>query len=260
MDKREKTERQRQEDIALHKILYWMFGAAVLVFLLRWMDRNYVNHDGTYGSSLFAWQLGQIIPIAFALGVLLTAAATWWALRGKRAGKKGLLPFALSGFFLGVTLCVLAAWMFAGVGIQLMTYLVIGLGVLAVIYYLYQRDFVAVGFACALALIGLWLYFREGGTLRVYLAFTLALVALVAVALFARHLQKNAGACTYKGEKCELLPKGTCYPLIYVTCGLMAVVLAAALLTGGVLSHMIYYAVPVAWLLISAVYYTVKLM
>ena len=42
--------------------------------------------------------------------------------------------------------------------------------------------------------------------------------------------------------------------------GLIAAALVAALALGAVVTVMVYYAVPVAWLLIMAVYYTVKLM
>lgn len=260
MNKREMTERQRQEDIALHKVLYWMGGAAVLVLLLRWMQGAYIDHDRTQGAVLLAWNLGRALPWLLVAGVLLTVGGFLFARADRRKGHERVFPWALGGFFLAFTLCVLGVWMYAGVGIQLVTYLVIGLTILSMLYYLYQHDFVAVSMAGGLGLLGLWLFFREGGTVRVYVAVAGILVLLAAIALFARYLQKQGGVLTVKGKKFELLLKTAAYPLIYITCALVAVVLAAALIFSGILTPMVFYAVLVAWLLIMAVYYTVKLM
>lgn len=257
MDKRDKTERQRQEDVALHKVLYWMLGAAILVFLLRWMQSNYIENSA---GVILAWNIGQALPWLCLVGAVLTAAAFFMAFREKKAGKDLLLFWALGGFFLSFTLCVLGIWRFAGIGIQLLTYLVLGLGVLAMIYYLFQRDFVAVGFVSGLGLLGLWLFFREGGTTRLYVAMVLVLLLIAAVVVLARYLQKHGGVLTLKEKKLELLSKGASYAMVYVTCALVALVLIAALVFAAALSHMVFYAVLVAWLLIMAVYYTVKLM
>ena len=50
MDSREKlekqrlkAEKQRQEDIALTKVLYWIVGAVVLEFLLLMTQKYYIN-------------------------------------------------------------------------------------------------------------------------------------------------------------------------------------------------------------------------
>ena len=54
-----------------------------------------------------------------------------------------------------------------------------------------------------------------------------------------------------------MLPKSANSALLYVTCGVVAAVVIAALLLGGLA---VLYGVLVAWLLILAVYYTVRLM
>lgn len=257
MDKREKTERERQEDIALHKVLYWMGGAVILVVLLRLVQSYYIDLKG---GALMAWRLGQAIPWVCLVGVLLTVGAFVWALRSKKAGNTAIFPWALSGLLLGFTVCAVGVWWKAGIGIALLTYSVIGIGILAMLYYLFQHDFVLVGAMCGLGLMGLWLFFHEGATTRYYIALAGILVLLAAMVVFARYLQQHGGVLTVKGRKLELLPKSASYALIYVTCGLMAVVLVAALVLSGAISYMAFYAVPVAWGLVTAVYYTVKLM
>ncbi len=245
MDKREKTARQREEDAALEKILYWIGGSALLVVLLRVIR----------GHSAF-------LPLVGAAGLVLSAAGFYLARRAKPAGKDTVLPNALGVFFLGVAVCTLGIWCLGGVpgSFQLALYAVIGLGVLAVIYYLYQHDFAAVAFVSALGLLGLWLIFREGNGVRLYLVVAGLLLLVAAAAVFTRLLQRRGGVLTLKGRRVEILPKGGSYHLIYITCALVAVTLAAALLLGGVPNAMIYYAAPVAWFLIMAVHYTVKLM
>ncbi len=260
MDKKDKTERQRQEDAALVKILYWMCGAAILVGLLRLAQRYYVDFDTSEAAINLAWFIGKALPWMFVAGLILAGGAFFLALRVKRAGKAALLPGALGALLLGGALCALGVWQMGAGGIQLLTYVTIGMGVLALIYYLYQRDFSVVILISGLGMLGLWLLFRLNRGTRLYLAMTVLLVLLAVIAVCARYLQKNGGAVAFKGKRIEILPNGAAYALVYVSCGLMALTLAAALILGGTLSAMTYYAVPVAWGLIMAVYYTVKLM
>lgn len=260
MDKKVKTDRQRQEDAALVKILYWVGGAAILVVLLRLAQRYYVDFDTSDVGINLAWMIGKALPLVFVGGLALAVASFFLALRSKQAGKGARLSAGLGILLLGVAVCALGVWQMGAGGIQLLTYATIGISVLALIYYLYQRDFSVVILACGLGLMGLWLFFRLNRGGRLYLGLTVILIALALLALCARYLQKHDGALLLKGNKIEVLPKGATYGLIYLSCGLMALTLLATLILGGSFSAMIYYAVPVSWALIMAVYYTVKLM
>jgi len=82
-------------------------------------------------------------------------------------------------------------------------------------------------------------------------------VALVGAAVVFRVMQAAEGKLRLKGNWVEVLPKSANYALLYVTCGVVAAVVIAALLLGGLA---VLYGVLVAWLLILAVYYTVRLM
>ena len=79
---------------------------------------------------------------------------------------------------------------------------------------------------------------------------------VAAVVLF-RMMQKSQGKLTVKGAPMQVFPKGANYALLYVTCALVAVVAIAAVMMGALA---LLYGVLVAWLLILAVYYTVRLM
>ena len=87
-------------------------------------------------------------------------------------------------------------------------------------------------------------------------AAVLAVVVLVA-AVFFRKAQTNQGKLTLSGKLVRLLPKTANYPLLYVTCALVLAILVAVLLLG---SLTLLYGILVGWLLILAVYYTVRLM
>ncbi len=261
MDKRERTARQRQEDAALVKILYWMSGAALLVILLRLAQRYYVDFDSSDAGIDLAYAISKSLPWVLGLGLVLAAGAFFLAYRAAGTGKSVHLPVALGTFSLGLSGCALGIWQGGASGIQVLTYGIIGLGILAMIYYLYQRDFAVVALVSGLGLAGIWLRFRLSGGLRLYVLLTVLLAALTAIAVLTWVLQSKGGAIVCRGKRVELLPaKGTAYSLIYLSCGLMVLSLLAALALGGALSAMIFYAVPVAWALIMAVYYTVKLM
>lgn len=260
MDKRDKTERQRQEDAALVKIFCWMTGAAILVVLLRLAQKFYVDFDTSDVSIDRAWLIGKSLPWVFLAGLILAAGAFFLTLRAKRSGKAALLPGAAGVFLLGAAVCALGVWQMGAGGIRLLTYIIIGLAILAMIYYLYQRDFAVVALVCGIGLLGLWLIFRLAAGMRLYLVLTLLLLLLAAIVVCARVLQRNGGILLLKERRLAILPKGASYALIYISCGLMALALLVALVLGATLSTMAYYAVPVAWGLIMAVYYTVKLM
>ena len=87
-------------------------------------------------------------------------------------------------------------------------------------------------------------------------AVVLAVILVAALVVF-RMIQKNQGKLSVKGKLTRVLPKNANYALLYVTCAVVAVVAIAAAVLGGLT---VLYGVLVAWLLILAVYYTVRLM
>ena len=87
-------------------------------------------------------------------------------------------------------------------------------------------------------------------------AIVLGVILVGTVVVFC--IMQTSGGKLKLGEKwVEILPKSANYVLLYVTCAVVAVVVIAALVLGALT---LLYGVLVAWLLILAVYYTVRLM
>ena len=251
MDKRERAERAKQEDLILNKILLWIVGAVVLEALLLLLNQFY-NHY-TIAQLSIAVALRTALPILALLFAAGCAACIAWAVQNRKKGKRINFPIALAIFCAALALCCLITWLFP-TGIRVLYVAVPVVTVLAMIYYLYQHEFFAISTLCAAGLAGLWLIQnREGHEALVYTCLVLLAILLVACAVLAWTLQTHQG--TWK--KRQLLPANANYVMLYITCGLVAAVLAGAVALGAL---MVLYAVLVAWLLVMAVYYTVKLM
>lgn len=261
MEKREKTERQRQEDLALSKALFWLGGGAVLEFLLFLTGRYYTDIIRVGGWNSVVAVVGTALKFLPVVGLILAAVVWFWAFRGKKRGSERLYPWALGGFFLAVAICSLVILCLYATGVQLLLYLVVpGVGLLALIYYIYQHEFFLVAAVTALGGLGVWALFKEGRTARMYAALVLFALLLAAAVVCVRLLQTRGGSWSVQGKNVEIFPKNANYAILYVTCGLAALLMICALVLGSAVSATIYYATLVAWALIMAVYYTVKLM
>ena len=257
MDKRERTERAKQEDAILNKVLLWIVGAVVLEALLLLLNKYYVHY--IVADIEIAAALHKILPILAVVCAVGFVLCGIWTLTLYRQKKKMRLAAALTIIFAALAVCsAVARWIPNGTGVRLLYVGVPVIAVLAMIYYLYQREFFLVALLSTAGLAGLWLNQRRDGHPAVVYTGLIALgVILVACVVLAWRLQSNRGMVTLKGKQVQLLPKQANYVMIYVTCGLVAAVLAAGVVLG---TMMILYAVLVAWLLVMAVYYTVKLM
>ena len=90
-----------------------------------------------------------------------------------------------------------------------------------------------------------------------YACVALAAVAVVALAWLCRKAQTENGMLELNGKNVRLFAKDANYALLYLGAIILLVVLILAAIG---INQMALYAVTVAWLLIAAVYYTVKLM
>ena len=257
MDKRERTERAKQEDAILNKVLLWIVGAVVLEALLLLLNKYYVEY--IVDDIDIAVAIHNVLPVLAVIFAIGFVACGVWAIALFRQKKKNGLAVALTVIFAALAGCsVIARWVPNGTGIRFLYVAVPVAAVLAMIYYLYQREFFLVALLSTAGLAGLWLLQRrEGHAAFVYTCLIVLGVALVACAAVTWILQSAKGVLVLGGKQVRILPKKANYVMIYVTCGLVAAVLAAGVAVGAV---MLLYAVLVAWLLIMAVYYTVKLM
>lgn len=255
--KEQQAQRAKQEDEILNKVLWWIVGSVILEALLLLLNKVFVNYTLDQIDLAVALReevfpkLSIILPICFVVLLVL------WLL-ARKAGKLVQLTGGLTLAALILAVCAVVVRIFDNSGVKFLYTAVPAVAVLALIYYLYQREFFFSALLSALGLLGIKLVPRTGMSLVLSYGYAvvLAVVVVAALVLF-RMLQKNEGKLTVKGGPVQVLPKSANYALMYVTCVLVAAVVAAAAVLGGLA---VLYGVLVAWLLILAVYHTVRLM
>ena len=258
MNKKEqqKAQRAREGDVVLTKVLWWILGAVVLEALLLLLNKVYVKFT-TEQVYIAVALLGMfkvlaiVLPICFVILLL-------WTLVFWRSGRSIRLPGVLTGISLVLAVCAVVIYVFYDRGISFLYIAVPAVTVLALIYYLYQREFFFSAALSALGLLGVKVAAQaESSPLLGYGYLAVLAVLVLAGAVCFRLLQSHKGFWSVKGKAKEILPKNANYAMLYVTCALVAAVVIAALVLGALA---VLYGVLVAWLLILAVYYTVRLM
>ena len=227
--KEQQAQRAKQEDVVLNKVLWWIVGAVVLEVLLLLLNKVYANY--TVEQIELAKSLRDVFSVLMIALPICFVVLLIWAVAARKSGKFTRLSSVLAGVMLALAVCAVVIRVFDESGIRLLYVAVPAVAVLALIYYLYPA--IAYGYAVVLG------------------------VALVGAVVVFRVMQAAGGKLRLKGNWVEVLPKSANYALLYVTCGVVAAVVIAALLLGGLA---VLYGVLVAWLLILAVYYTVRLM
>lgn len=253
--KKDLSAQSRREDEALNRTLLWIGGAAVLILVLLFCNRYYVNYRTT--EVMFAATLSKVLPIVAILGFVGCAAGVFLAIGAGKKGRSMKWPTALAVLCGGFALCVGLVWRYQGTGVQFLCGLILAVAVLALVYYLFQREFFAIALVTGVGMAGLWMVRRAGGAHAVVLYgyLVVAALVLVIVAWGARKLQASGGV--WKGK--NFLSKNAAYGMIYITCALIAALLIAAVVAGaGVAYYLMFPAV--GWLVVMAVYFTVKLM
>ena len=256
--KQTRAAKERAEEAALNRILCWVTGGAVLEFLMLLLNRYWTHHRV---SEIDLWvALHTVVKVvavaALALGLV---ALVWWRSAHKN-GKSVNLPATLCVTLLGISTGSFATWLFGNTGIRVMYMLVPVVVVLALIYYLYQREFFFLACQSVLALLGVWLCAQGLGSAKAFLCYLYVVVAalvILASAYLCYKLQAGKGVLEWEDRKWKVFSRDTNYTFLY-----LGAVIAMLTLIGAVLglSQMILYGVSAAWLLAMAVYYTVKLM
>ncbi|MBS6217650.1 MAG: hypothetical protein KH704_12105 [Clostridiales bacterium] len=256
MDKRERAERAKQEEAAMNRVLIWIGGSVVLEALLLLLNRYYINYQVKDIEIAMALRnvfgvLAVVLPVCF-LGCL-----AWWMVSWKR-GPRRVMPQVLTTITGVLAACALIVRFYDKTGIKALYVGVPCLAVLALIYYLYQREFFIMSLMGGAGLLGLWLLNRRAAhPLEVYGYLAVEIAFLVAVAVCSHLLQERGGVFQRGEKRMVLLPKDANYTMLYATCLVVALIQVIALVMGPM---MLLYGVLIVWLLAMAVYYTVKLM
>lgn len=254
MDKKQREARRQQEDIALQRGLLWVAGAVVLEVLLVLLNRFYFNYslDSEAQIYLTLHELLRVVRMLAPAAAVLVLLWTIWQLKQK---KPYALQLILTVALVAASVCVHVTIKFGRDGMSMLYWLVIAWAVLAMVFYIYQREFFLGASACGMSVLALW-FVRYGAAGRPEALLLTA--AILVVGLAALWLKKNDGALNGKNEL-RFLPKGSSYSVLLATCLASLAAVAAAMLAGGTAAYYLVY-VMIAWLFALFVYYTVKLM
>lgn len=257
MEKRSRSAKQRQEIDLLDRVVAW-FGASLIyeLFLLA-VNRYYFHYR--VKEIEFAAGLDKLFGALIYIGLAACVVFLLWARFGKSKHK---LPLYLAGAAFGIL--AVSCWLFkyqGAVSVQVLQVIVPVVAVLALVFYLYQKEFFTITVLSGLCIFGLWIY-RRGVVSHPAFSFGCLIgfcVIAAAVLLLAVSLQRGDGVWKLNGQERRILPRNASYSMVYATCVLAVLAVAAALALGATAA---YYAIfgMIAWIFAMAVYYTVRLM
>ncbi len=251
--------REQMEDRAFNKMLLWLAAAAVVEVVMALLNRYYV-HTRVSELAIKAplYTILTIFPIA---GVILFVLFLFLAhkVRKEDNGKDGTMQVILAFAFLCMGVGGFLIRSLEATAAPVVLAVVPGLGVLMMVFYLYQREFFACAFIGGMCLLGLWLYRIFLGGMAYYGYLILTLVVVAAGLVLALKLKGKDGVLKVGGKDVAILQPGAAYLTYYLTAAITVVLLLAPLALGTAVA---YYAIWVmaAWLFILAVYFTSKLM
>ena len=157
-----------------------------------------------------------------------------------------------------LSLCSHVTLAFREPGVQMLFLLVPVLAGLALVYYLYQREFFPAALSSGLSILGLWfIRYRSGALGPESILVLIALAALLGLLLL---LQQREGTLPLgKGREVRMLPRNAGYWPALGSCAAGLAAMAAAVMLGGGVAYYLIFAM-IVWLFGLLVYYTVKLM
>lgn len=255
-----RSQKEQMEDRAFNRMLLWLAGTVLTEVVLLLVNRYYIHARVEELDNLAT--LHTILGIAPIAGVVLFAGFLYWGLQQRKKGdehRDGIIQIILASAFLVMGLGAFGMRMYGAAIAPMILGIVPGLGVLMLVFYLYQKEFFVSAFAGGLGILGLWVFRSTGGGTHYLLYLVLALVIIAAVLALVLKLKKADGVMEIRGKKVALFQPGAVYLTYYITAAITAVLLIAPLALGAAVA---YYAIWVmaAWLFILAVYFTSKLM
>ena len=252
--------REQMEDRAFNRMLLWLAATVVAELIMLLVNRFYV-HARVEELGMVP-TLHTVLGVAPVVGIILFVLFLVWGSRLRRneaVVQEGMLQFVLAAVFLAVGLGSLIMRNYGAAGAPMVLGVIPALGVLMLVFYLYQKEFFISAIVGALGILGMWLFRTAAGGATYYGYLVVALVVILLGMALMLSLKKKNGVLILKGREFALLQPGAAYPAYYLTAVISAVILLAPLVLGAAVA---YYAIWVmaAWLFILAVYFTSKLM
>ena len=261
MDKKTQHERH-QEDVAFNHGMGWIGGALVLELLLILVNKYYFNYSTSAESIDRAIFVENIIYGARLVSALaLVASIVWIVSTLKKGGAfSHIMELAVSSSA-AVLFCAHVLVTFRQIGGQMLTLLVPAVGGLALLFFLFQRDFFFSAMTAGISGVAVWMIWQGNSTnmITVYGFLIVTLVVLTGSALLYKQARANKGNVTVCGRKIALLPSDAVYQALFLSLLISALTIVAALLLSGTIGLYLIFALA-GWLFCLLVYYTVRML
>lgn len=255
-----KAERKRQEEVFTYRILIALSFVIVSILALMQIKRAYDSHK-----TIVQIHDAMLVVGCIGLGLAVVLIMFSFFLR-KRNQKRGTLASVVmwSGLLCLVygLMCLFIHLTYAS---QMTTLYIIlpCLALLYLVYHIFQREFLITAMFISCSALGLWFFSRflqdYGRRLPLAAGYAIFIGLIALYALFVLLLKRGDGALGSGARKLRLLPQGSRYRFAFAAAGLALAIVLATLFLGWAVAWYGIYAV-FAYLFVTAVYYTVKMM
>lgn len=248
-----------QEEYVTNKVLtvfsVCLLGVLVLMILQRLLD---------IGST---WRVGMMaqkaLLIVGAAGVLWSLYLFWRERSGKRSAANRIICGRSVLIVSVLVVLIMTAIGYLGTAPIKALYVILpALAVYYLVYHSYAPEFFVIALDCGLAAGLIWAVRRLQASSNyaqlVYAVLAAAAVLLVIQLIAVSMIRGKKGVVSFAGRKTELHLSRNAYVMLTVTPVVMAVLVAAAVFLGSY--GLICMGIAAAYLFVTAVYYTVKLM
>lgn len=261
MDKNKELQRQ-QEDAAFAHGLWWVGGAIVIEVLLLLINQFYFNFTTDPASVARAEITVQVMRGLMVIApVLYVLAAIKGFLQFKKTGTICYVVEGVLGMSAFLSLAMAMVLSYKADGCSMMLLFIPAAGILAFMFFLYQRDFFYSAAYSGMGALVLWMIWHQsvGRVVLVYIAVAKIVIFAGLLGWVVTLLKKSGGTLTLLGHTVRFLPKDALYPIVYASLALSAGLSLVGFLVGGYVAYYLIYALA-AWIFALLVYYTVRML
>lgn len=252
--KKEITETMKKDYVTNKLLLVFTFAFALLLFFAN-IGRMMKNIT----TFMLSWNITKVVACVgaglFVVGIIMLIVE-----KVKGINTKYRL---LSGKNISVVSAVIAisaaalSFIFSPEMLTLLYIFIPALVVLYIVYYSYQREFFMVALVSILSGVSIWLLMSDlvnSGDKFIFVVAEILLVLLTVVTIVAN---VRGGKLSFFGREVALFKADAKYALVYIAHALSILLLAAALFFPTLAIYFIFALV--AYILITGIYFTVKL-
>ena len=249
-----------KEEYTTNKVLT-VFSVCLLGVLVLMMLQRLLDYPSTWATGMLAVKVLMGIG---AIGVICAVILLGLELSGKRDASRRII--CGRNVLIVSLVLVLCMWAINYLGtaqpIKLLYVLLPVLAVYYLVYHSYAPEFFVIAADCGVAIGLIWLVRRAlesaNFTWMAYAAVGAAVVLTLVQIICAWTLRGKGGSFTFRGRKVESHFSRNAYTMLTVTPLVMTVLVALMLFAPGYI--LVAMGIAAAYLFITAVYYTVKLM